>query len=105
MFTIVSFHKISCNISVSVILLYFVVQLKFKKEDVIVPEVPGPFTSILIRDKEGKEVPVFVALESFIFPRHYGLFMGYDKPLDLQLTAADVAAAVEKKRKETGVRS
>lgn len=80
-------------------------QLKFKKEDVIVPEVPGPFTSILIKNKEGNQIPVFVALESFIFPRHYGLFMGYDKPLDLQLTAEDVAAAVDKKRKESRAKS
>lgn len=36
-------------------------------------------------------------MESFIHPNHYGLIMGYDKPLDLHIRPEDIAAAVDRK--------
>ncbi len=73
-------------------------QLTFNKDDVIVPDVPGPFTSILVKTKEGKEVPLFFGMESFIYSSHYGLIMGYDKPLNLHIRPEDVARKVEEKK-------
>lgn len=66
----------------------------------IVPDVPGPFTSILVKTKDGKKIALFFAMESFIYPNHYGLIMGYDKPLDLHINPEDIAAAVDKKRRD-----
>ncbi|XP_021963173.1 transmembrane protein 70 homolog, mitochondrial isoform X1 [Folsomia candida] len=74
-------------------------ELIFHKEDVVVPDVPGPFTSVLVKTKENptKLIPLFFAMESFIHPNHYGLIMGYDKPLDLHIRPEDIAAAVDRK--------
>ncbi|ODM93964.1 Transmembrane protein [Orchesella cincta] len=58
----------------------------FKIDDVKVPDVPGPFTTLTIKTEEGKYVPFFLAPEAFLKPSHYGRFMGYDKPIDLRLT-------------------
>jgi hypothetical protein len=68
---------------------------------VIVPDVPGPFTTILVDSDDGKKkTALFFALESFKYPVHYGLLMGYDKPLDLHLTVEDVQIALKKQKEE-----
>ncbi|CAL8096591.1 unnamed protein product [Orchesella dallaii] len=58
----------------------------FTIDDVKVPEVPGPFTTLTIKNAEGKYDPFFLAPESFLKPSHYGRLMGFDKPINLHLT-------------------
>lgn len=45
-----------------------------------VPEVPGMFTSFLVRD-----IPLFVDPKLFEDPHHYVKIMGYDKPMNFKL--------------------
>ncbi|KAH8242393.1 hypothetical protein KR032_005149 [Drosophila birchii] len=53
---------------------------KFRPSDVVVPEVPGMFTSFLV----GKR-PLFIDPALFDDPEHYVRIMGYDKPIDFKL--------------------
>lgn len=55
-------------------------KLNFEPKDVLVPDVPGMFTSCLI-----KKTPLFITPESFQDLHHYKRIMGYDKPIDLKL--------------------
>jgi len=72
-------------------------QLKFKVEDVIAPEIPGPFTTILVKQGD-KKIPLFLADTAFIDISHFGRFMGYDKPIDFKLTVKDVETARKLKK-------
>ena len=49
----------------------------FTPDDVSVPGVPGPFSSILV-----KGVPLFMDPSYFTEPNAYRIMMGYDKPID-----------------------
>lgn len=46
----------------------------------VVPEVPGMFTSFLVNKR-----PLFVDPALFDDPEHYVKIMGYDKPIDFKL--------------------
>lgn len=51
-----------------------------------VPDVPGMFTSFLVKDKSSKKsIPLFVDPRLFADPTHYVKIMGYDKPIDFKL--------------------
>jgi len=52
--------------------------------DVTVPELPGTFTTLRIKD-----IPLFCIPTDFIYEEHYGKFMGYDKPINLKLGLED----------------
>uniref|UniRef100_A0A336MYS1 CSON006978 protein n=1 Tax=Culicoides sonorensis TaxID=179676 RepID=A0A336MYS1_CULSO len=56
--------------------------IKFKPEDVKIPEVPGMFTSILVKGE-----PLFLDPNSFEHENieHYVKIMGFDKPIDFKL--------------------
>ena len=54
-------------------------QIKFRLNDVNVPDIPGMFTTF-----KAKGQPLFVEGNRFDDPFHYGKIMGYDKPLDLK---------------------
>ncbi|CAH0719471.1 unnamed protein product, partial [Brenthis ino] len=54
--------------------------LDFKAEDVVVPDIPGMFTTMLAKGK-----PLFIEARHFSDPLHYAKIMGYDKPLDFKL--------------------
>ncbi|KAH8270353.1 hypothetical protein KR018_008465 [Drosophila ironensis] len=56
------------------------IKTKFRVSDVVVPEVPGMFTSFVV-DKR----PLFVDPALFDDPEHYVKIMGYDKPIDFKL--------------------
>ncbi|CAH2106540.1 unnamed protein product [Euphydryas editha] len=56
------------------------VQLDFKVEDVVVPDIPGMFTTMFAKGK-----PLFIEARHFTDPLHYAKIMGYDKPLDFKL--------------------
>lgn len=45
-----------------------------------VPEVPGLFTSIIVKGR-----PLFIDLNQFTDANHYAKIMGFDKPIDLKL--------------------
>lgn len=55
-------------------------RLSFTPDDVKVPDVPGMFTSMRVKD-----VPLFVDSRMFQDPEHYIKIMGYDKPMDFKL--------------------
>ncbi|XP_068632123.1 transmembrane protein 70 homolog, mitochondrial [Battus philenor] len=55
-------------------------QLEFKAEDVVVPDIPGMFTTM-----QAKGTPLFIEARHFNDPLHYAKIMGYDKPLDFKL--------------------
>jgi hypothetical protein len=57
----------------------FSFQITFNKSDVLVPDIPGMFTTFKVGD-----VPLFVDGQQFSAPQHYVKLMGYDKPLDLR---------------------
>lgn len=59
-------------------------QLNFKVEDVVVPEIPGMFTTL-----NAKGYPLFVEARHFSDPMHYAKLMGYDKPMDFKLGEQD----------------
>lgn len=59
-------------------------QIKFKIDDIVIPEVETMFSSMFIGPKKK---PVFVDAASFTDTHHYARFMGYDKPLDFRLDA------------------
>ncbi|XP_049869212.1 transmembrane protein 70 homolog, mitochondrial [Pectinophora gossypiella] len=52
----------------------------FKVDDVVVPEIPGMFTTMTAKGK-----PLFIEARHFTDPRHYAKIMGYDKPMDFKL--------------------
>ncbi|XP_045772349.1 transmembrane protein 70 homolog, mitochondrial [Maniola jurtina] len=56
------------------------VKLDFKPEDVVVPDVPGMFTTMTAKGK-----PLFIEARHFTDPMYYAKIMGYDKPLDFKL--------------------
>ncbi|XP_050346380.1 transmembrane protein 70 homolog, mitochondrial [Nymphalis io] len=56
------------------------VQLDFKAEDVVVPDIPGMFTTMVAKGK-----PLFIEARHFTDPLYYAKIMGYDKPLDFKL--------------------
>ncbi|XP_046959587.1 transmembrane protein 70 homolog, mitochondrial [Vanessa cardui] len=56
------------------------VQLDFKAEDVVVPDIPGMFTTMVAKGK-----PLFIEARHFTDPIYYAKIMGYDKPLDFKL--------------------
>ncbi len=56
-------------------------QINFKLEDVTVPDVPGAFTTLCV-----KNVPLLCIPSDFLYPEHYIKFMGYDKPVDYKLS-------------------
>ncbi|XP_047995670.1 transmembrane protein 70 homolog, mitochondrial [Leguminivora glycinivorella] len=59
-------------------------QHEFKAEDVIVPEIPGMFTTLVAKGK-----PMFVEARHFSDPMHYAKMMGYDKPMDFKMGASE----------------
>lgn len=74
-------------------LIYFF-QLKFKLEDVIVPDVPGMFASFVIKGNG-----LFVDPTLFPDPNHYVKMMGYDKPIDFKLDLTENKSEEVKKDK------
>lgn len=64
----------------SVFLNLYCFQVIFKPEDVDVPDIPGMFTSFIV-----KGVPLFVEAGNFNDVSHYKRIMGFDKPLDFKL--------------------
>ncbi|KAH8255931.1 hypothetical protein KR026_002936 [Drosophila bipectinata] len=56
------------------------IKTTFRTSDVVVPEVPGMFTSFLVNKR-----PLFVDPALFDDPEHYVKIMGYDKPIDFKL--------------------
>ncbi|EFX71854.1 hypothetical protein DAPPUDRAFT_216425 [Daphnia pulex] len=56
-------------------------KINFKLEDVTVPDVPGAFTTLCV-----KNVPLLCIPSDFLYPEHYIKFMGYDKPVDFKLS-------------------
>ncbi|XP_041978459.1 transmembrane protein 70 homolog, mitochondrial [Aricia agestis] len=56
------------------------VTIDFKAEDVVVPDIPGMFTTMLAKGK-----PLFIEARHFSDPIYYAKIMGYDKPLDFKM--------------------
>ncbi|XP_030571209.1 transmembrane protein 70 homolog, mitochondrial [Drosophila novamexicana] len=75
--------------TISLILLK--VKTTFRPSDVTVPEVPGMFTSFLVKNR-----PLFVDPALFDDPEHYVRIMGYDKPIDFKL---NLKSETEQKQK------
>ncbi|XP_058460156.1 transmembrane protein 70 homolog, mitochondrial [Malaya genurostris] len=66
---------------------------KFKLEDVVVPEVPGMFTTFIVGNKS-----LFVDPTLFPDPTHYIKIMGYDKPIDFKFEEARQGSESESKK-------
>lgn len=64
--------------------IYVYFQLEFKTDDVVVPDVPGMFTTM-----HAKGTPLFIEARHFTDPLHYAKIMGYDKPMDFKLGEQD----------------
>ncbi|GAB1606589.1 transmembrane protein 70 homolog, mitochondrial-like [Argonauta hians] len=65
-------------------LLSFRKELTFKAEDVEVPAITGPFTSVIVKGK-----PLFMDPKFFLCKDSYIHLMGYDKPLDWEMPKPD----------------
>lgn len=61
-------------------ILLYKIKTKFRPSDVVVPEVPGMFTSFKVKDKA-----LFLEPTLFDNTEHYIKIMGYDKPIDFKL--------------------
>ncbi|XP_063872741.1 transmembrane protein 70 homolog, mitochondrial-like isoform X2 [Scylla paramamosain] len=59
-------------------------KIKFTVDDVKVPEVPGMFTTFLVKNR-----PLFVDPRMFKEMEHYGRLMGYDQPINFHLKEQD----------------
>lgn len=59
-------------------------KIKFTVNDVKVPEVPGMFTTFLVKNR-----PLFVDPRMFKEVEHYGRLMGYDQPINFHLKDQD----------------
>lgn len=59
-------------------------QIKFRLKDVMVPDLPGMFTTFKVMG-----TPLFVDGATFVEPVHFGKIMGLDKPLDLRWRGDD----------------
>ncbi|KAH8302776.1 hypothetical protein KR044_010740 [Drosophila immigrans] len=70
------------------------IKTKFRPSDVVVPEVPGMFTSFTVNKR-----PLFVDPALFDDPEHYVRIMGYDKPIDFKLNLNDETEQTKKKEK------
>ncbi|XP_041375704.1 transmembrane protein 70 homolog, mitochondrial-like [Gigantopelta aegis] len=68
--------------------------LKFTPEDVVVPDVPGMFTSIIIKGR-----PLFMDPKFFYSREAYIQMMGYDKPLEWELPNTDENQSAQKPEK------
>ncbi|XP_055537287.1 transmembrane protein 70 homolog, mitochondrial [Wyeomyia smithii] len=68
-------------------------QTKFRLKDVIVPEVPGMFTTFMVGEKS-----LFVDPAMFPDPTHYIKIMGYDKPIDFKFDEARQTMQQESKK-------
>lgn len=69
-------------------------QTKFKLEEVVVPEVPGMFTTFMAGGKS-----MFVDPSLFPDPTHYIKIMGYDKPIDFKFDEARQSAEAASNKK------
>ncbi|XP_055609698.1 transmembrane protein 70 homolog, mitochondrial [Uranotaenia lowii] len=69
-------------------------QIKFKLEDVNIPEVPGMFTTFEVKGKS-----LFVDPKLFPDPTHYIKIMGYDKPIDFKFEEARQNAEESSRKK------
>lgn len=58
----------------------FHLQIKFQVSDVVLPEFPTMFTTVLVKGN-----PLFFDPMSFKEPLHYGRLMAYDQPIDFKL--------------------
>nr|CAI5828828.1 unnamed protein product [Callosobruchus analis] len=67
------------------------VQTEFKPDDVKVPDVPGMFTTFIVRGKK-----FFLDPRLFDNPDHYAKIMGYDKPIDFKLYQNDTNENLKK---------
>ncbi|XP_060520799.1 transmembrane protein 70 homolog, mitochondrial [Cylas formicarius] len=67
-------------------------KVEFKINDVVVPEVPGMFSTFHAKNKA-----FFVDPESFDYLEHYSKIMGYDKPIDLKLDTSQAPAQMKNK--------
>lgn len=60
--------------------------LKFVVADVVVPEVPGMFTTFIVKEKgTNKSSALFVDPKLFDDPQHYVKLMGFDKPINFRM--------------------
>ncbi|KAH8378623.1 hypothetical protein KR009_000374 [Drosophila setifemur] len=76
-------------------LLLMKVKTTFRPSDVVVPEVPGMFTSFLVNKR-----PLFVDPALFDDPEHYVKIMGYDKPIDFKLDLSSREAKPTKSKEQ-----
>ncbi|KAK9887174.1 hypothetical protein WA026_020628 [Henosepilachna vigintioctopunctata] len=67
---------------------------EFKLEDVVVPDVPGMFTTLIAKRKA-----LFLDPSMFKVPEHYERLMGYDKPMDFKLYESGTKVNNEDKNK------
>ncbi|TDG45764.1 hypothetical protein AWZ03_007798 [Drosophila navojoa] len=79
-------------IATTISLILIKIKTKFRPSDVTVPEVPGMFTSFLVKKR-----PLFVDPALFDDPEHYVRIMGYDKPIDFKLNLKHDSERVQKK--------
>lgn len=66
-------------------------KIRFTVDDVTVPDVPGMFTSLIVKQKgSGKQIPLFIDPRLFgDHVQHYVKIMGYDKPIDFKLNLTE----------------
>ncbi|XP_044754587.1 transmembrane protein 70 homolog, mitochondrial [Coccinella septempunctata] len=55
-------------------------KVEFKVEDVVVPDLPGMFTTLKVKGK-----PLFLHPSHFEDPEHYAILMGFNKPIDFKM--------------------
>ncbi|XP_071446472.1 transmembrane protein 70 homolog, mitochondrial [Hetaerina americana] len=75
-------HNAKTGVYTATLLTFFlgVKKVSFLANEVVVPDVPGLFTTFKVKGSS-----LFVDPRMFEDPNHYGKLMGYDKPIDFLL--------------------
>lgn len=65
-------------------------QVQFTVNDVCVPDIPGMFTSCIV-----KGTPIFLHEKDFTDVQHYFYIMGHYKPIDFKLSNAKETMSIK----------
>lgn len=74
-------------------MVFYFAQIKFKVEDIKVPDVDTMFTTFQVG---AKKIPLLMEPTDFTDTHHFARFMGYDKPVEFKLTADEEKILAEK---------
>lgn len=92
------FSEMNCARSIHLIRFLYFAQIKFKVDDIKIPDVDTMFTTFQVGPKR---IPLLVEVTDFTDTHHFARFMGYDKPVKFELNADEERILAEKTKELT----